>query len=61
VKIGAENLHTMPLSKCVFLENQYSEGHISFRDPMKFALFTYCPVWLKLGIRKSAHNSVEYL
>jgi hypothetical protein len=59
VKVGAENPHKMSLSECEFLENQYSESHILFRDAMESTLFTYCPIWLKLGIRKSAHNSVE--
>ena len=61
MKISAQNLHTMPLSECEFHENQYGENYILFRDDMESAVFTYCPVWLKLGIRKSAHNSVEYL
>jgi hypothetical protein len=55
------HFHIMPLSECEFLENQYSESHILLRDAMESTVFTYCPIWLKLGIRKSTHNSVEYL
>jgi len=56
-----EYLHPLPLSECEFPENQYSESHILVRNAMESVVFTYCPIWLKLGTRKSAHNSVEYL
>jgi hypothetical protein len=57
---GMEDL--AKLSNCNSRENWPSESHADGRELTSVLTFgIWCPIWVKLGVKKPVHNAVGYL